>query len=228
MSSGKLTQRNDAVRKKGKLPIVVIGKAKKALIRECIPIAERLEEFGLPLPYVRWEGKQAEIRPDGRILVDWGRFYRLGAPEDATATIPIGSLKKMLNNGRRRLLKAEGDFEKICAKFPGLVAECIFEGTETGKKWQTTAFVLNRKLADVAQQFKEVLPNMTGYLDWRFGIRLREKYRSINFLFLLTITEDSVNLKCNPTRLYREQSLLLRQFELVEKTILKQKEDIFR
>lgn len=167
------------------------GTSRDDILERGTRVANQLHEFDLPLPYtyikrkeqkfVKLERIKLELQPGGYFIVIpppdgyWSR-YRYGHREKIDSKdVKTEEIKRLVNNGEKRLAKVESLFDKVTSLHSTDVAEIIFGGTKDKhghySKCDIARTLQQRKLSELADLPPKVINDLVERLYFQMKVK---------------------------------------------------------
>jgi len=112
-----------------------LGVNKEELLEEGARIAIQLQEYGLNLPYtyikVEGERRKVELQTDGSLNISYTSKYRYARweyEERDSKKVKTPEIRRIVENGRRRLKQVESQIDKVISLYPTDIAELALSG----------------------------------------------------------------------------------------------------
>lgn len=164
------------------------GTSRDDVLERGTRIANQLHEFDLPLPYTyikrkRQKRVKLQLQIDGSLYITspsdgyWSRSRYGRVEEIDSKKVKTEDIKRLVNNGEKRLAKVESLFDKVTSLYSTDVAEIVFDGTKD--KRNITYTLQQRRLSELAK----LPPKVESGVFERLFIRTKVKGCSFTFDF---------------------------------------------
>jgi len=112
-----------------------LGLNREELLEQGARIVTQLQEYGLSLPYtyvkIKGERAKVEIQSNGSLTIFIGHYsYGKWKPQGVDLReVKTPEIRKIVENGRRRLKQVELQIDKVISLYPTDIAEFTLSGT---------------------------------------------------------------------------------------------------
>jgi len=138
-----------------------LGVNREELLEEGARISIQLEEYELNLPYtyVKFGGerRKVELQPDGSLNISGSGRYSHGRweyKEMDSSQVKTPEIRKLVENGRRRLKQVESQIDKVISLYPTYIAELALSGVSS--KGDIMNKLISRKKQDLEKLFSVI------------------------------------------------------------------------